>query len=445
MDEKFYEKTSESGFKIIDESVYPFVGLSDFLAESKEKFVYEDDKTYAGMATDSTLFSDEGEILGSEEVTLENHPDRIEMAVSPDDIIISKLMGAKSPTILARDGYSDFAWSNGFLILRQRNARFRVKFLYYVMRSRFFKKILDEHLTRGIGISAYYPRDLLRLRIPDVPTGVQEAVVREVEEIDARIVEIRNSIPDIPKLIDQVFSEEIGAQRNGIQDDFSVKNFSARFSDLGRRKNLRCDAKYTRFFKETGGEVFRNGENSKPLAVSLSPANMPLMGKGFLKESMILVDKEDVLPKTGTIVNMEYIDRIDSDKVMFGDSDLLVSKIDPFLGHIIQNEKDKPLIGTTEFLGFRIREGSHLDYIQYAMLSESFLEATRFLISGKRQPRVNRYDLLSMKIPLPTLEEQIVISKKISHKIGDLQDKISVIESLSEEIEKRIYSALAGN
>lgn len=444
LDEKFHRKLTESGFEIVKGSDYPSVQLSELLIESRERFRYREGEVYGGIPTGASRFTEDGEILEKEEVTLHDHPGRLEMAVRVNDIIISRLKGSKSPVILASGNHPNFVWSNGFIILRPRENRFLVKFLYYVMKSRFFRSILDENLSRGIGISAYFSRDILRLRVPAVPLEIQEKVVEEAENIEARIKEIRSSIPDIPRLIEKVFMEEFEGEEEINQNEKNTGTFISSFSDIGQRKNLRCDVKYTSFFRKTKSKVFLRIENLTPLKDALEPHPLPVVRKGFLKESMVLVDKEGVLPKSGTIISREFVDRIDSDKVLFGDSDLLVSKIDPFLGHVIRNQKNEPMIGTTEFLGLKVKSGSDVDFMRYSMLSDAFLESTRFLVSGKRQPRISSYDLLSIRMPVPDIKRQREISRKISARIGDLKEKMRIIESLRNEIDDMVKASLIG-
>ena len=75
-----------------------------------------------------------------------------------------------------------------------------------------------------------------------------------------------------------------------------------------------------------------------------------------LKREHILIEEEDVEKKTGVILNEEYVDRIESSKVLFADCDILVSKIRPYLGLVILNDKNKPYIGTTELVPYKVND-----------------------------------------------------------------------------------------
>lgn len=68
-------------------------------------------------------------------------------------------------------------------------------------------------------------------------------------------------------------------------------------------------------------------------------AHQEIVKKGLPSEDFILLDKENLEPRTGTILNEEIVNKLESDKIKFGSSDILISKIDPFLGHIILNDK----------------------------------------------------------------------------------------------------------
>lgn len=82
-------------------------------------------------------------------------------------------------------------------------------------------------------------------------------------------------------------------------------------------------------------------------------------------------------------------------------------------GHVILNDKTKPYIGTTELVPIRAKEGTDPRYVRYLLLSQNFLDASRYLMHGKRHPRIHIVDMMNLNVPYPKPEVQQNISEQI--------------------------------
>ena len=449
LDSKFYSKINEDDFKVINKSQYPFIELRHILFPSYEDFDYKEDEVYKSLSTNAENFDEEGNILNYGEVNKENHPDRIKYKVKEKDIVISSLKGAKVSAIFIDKDKTDYEWSNGFYIFKNQHQKFRTLYLYYLLRSRLFKAILDDNLSRGIGISVYYDRDLLRLKIPLVPETIQDETIESIVKIESEISKIKKSMPNTQEVIERVLEEELSCFYNQeLIDKRKTQVFSKKTSEISRRKFLRLDPKYYVFWDKTKGKLFESEKiNCVKLGRIIKLTKDKILKKGDLDKEYILIDKEDVDSKNGIIVNENQVDKIDSDKILFGEADILIPKLRPYLGGTFLNQKEKDLIGTPEFLPYSV-DGNKLlkEYLKYILLSKDFLNLVSYLSSGKEHPRISSYDLESIEIPLPISDEKLTKQKRvidiIEKRLGDLNEKRKLIENHRMKIENMIHQSL---
>lgn len=442
IDPKFYELIYADDLIFVQNKKNKLIELRQVLKTSYKDFEFEEDKKYKGLLTDADFFDEEGNILDHIDITKENHPKRVKHKVKIGDIVISSLKGANVKPMLIDKEKTEYVWSDGFYIFSKIDPRFENRFIFYIMKSQKLRDILDERLSRGIGISAYVERDLLRLKIPIISTETQQKALKQIDQLEGKIREVKNSMPEMQELIEKVIEGDLSSAFQELEEN-KTKVFVKRFSDIGKKLSLRCDPKYLFFWGITKGSIFKYEGKQIQLRHILETQKNRTVKKGLLNEKRILINKEDVEAKTGLILNEDYVDRIESDKVIFGDADLLVSKIDPFLGHVIINDKPKDMIGTTEFMPLKRKRDDNLQFIQYLLLSKAYLNITRFVLSGKRQPRINPYNLLGLKIPDIPETEQIKISNKIALEIGDLKSKKQKLKTYRDDIEIVLLNSLS--
>jgi restriction endonuclease S subunit len=321
-----------------------------------------------------------------------------------------------------------FTLSHYLVKIRFNSETFYPKFMVYWLNSSVIKEYFRACETgkTQMNLSKQY---LDKLPFPKIDKGIQESIVNKMKPIEARIVEIEKSIPNTQEVIERVFQELFGYVpcEKYVKKGFSL--FKQPFHKLGQRKYIRAGARYNSFWNIFKGMLF---ETDKPFkAVELRKLIVPykteIFEKGFLPKEYVLIDEEDIEQKTGVILNEEYVQKIESSKVLFADCDLLVSKIRPYLGHVILNEKEKPFIGTTELVPYKVIEDRiYPRLIQFMLLSNNFLELSKSIMSGKNQPRIQPYELLDLKVPLPP-REPIDLQKeavdRIEREIGNLKEK----------------------
>jgi len=444
LDSKFYDLfTKHADFSIIPSS-YATTSLKDILKPDYEEYKFETDKMYKGILTDSDFFDEEGNIIDEIEISKDNHPDRLKYKAHEEDIIIPNLKGAKATVVLVNKKVSNHVWSNGFYILKNVSQSFETKFLYYLLRSKMFRELLDDNLSRGIGLPSYYERDLLRLRIPIVPKEIQKEVVAKIELIEREIEKIKKTIPDMQQLINATLAELMSCYPNKLDTETQI--FNEKFSMISSKRNLRADPKYLLFWNKTNGEIFMSDKiPNKKLRKLVSSPYTERLEKGEYTKYYFLVDTEDIEPKTGVILNKNKVNKVESTKIIFGNADLLISKLRPYLGHVFINEKKEELIGTTEFIPYIVDESQiKKEFLECVLLSSTFLAFVIYLQYGKEHPRITNYDLESIEIPLPSVTDQIAFLKSTNDKIGDLKQKREELEKYRKGIELLLIETLKG-
>ncbi len=277
-------------------------------------------------------------------------------------------------------------------------------------------------MSRGIGISAYKEYDLLRIKIPLPTKDIQERLVSEIEKIEDKIKEEKQKIIPLQNVIDDIFVKYDVKSEKFKKGEFKV--FTTDMANIGKQNFLRCGVQYRAFWDVHNGLLF-NGKTKYPvvkLGSLMRLSKIKMLKKGILDKEYILIELENIEEKTGKVLNMNRIvTDIGSDKIYFGDADLITTKLRPYLGYTILNIPELELIGTTELLPFKVNKDKvYQEYLKYTLLTHEYLEKSQFLMYGKEHPRIHPLDLLNIKIPLP----RFINSKKIKDEI-QYQEKIN--------------------
>jgi len=218
-------------------------------------------------------------------------------------------------------------------------------------------------------------------------------------------------------------------------------NFLTKLSNITLQSQLRLDPKY-RYFKDERNNrtsLLNSIEDKKDVALSsiLELAKTSVVKKGELEEEMILVDLDDIEAGFGSLKQERLVSEIGSDKTIFGNSDIVCSKLTPEKGHFFINDKNKKYIGTTELIGYRLKNHHwNIKFLLYLLLHKDFRGDLEFLTSGKTHPRIQIPDFLAMRIPFVSYDRQVEAIKKIEEKENKILQIKSKIESLQDIIDE---------
>jgi type I restriction enzyme S subunit len=196
----------------------------------------------------------------------------------------------------------------------------------------------------------------------------------------------------------------------------NIPSFITSFQSIGDQVFLRCDPKYRHFWDNSHGYSLKPNKNVEDVKLrnELLPFNKKVLNKGLLTEDRIILDLADVESRTSLILQERIVDEIGSAKLDFADCDLVVNRLEPYLGKIVINDESKGYIGTTEWIPLRINNTRvNSLFLKYLLLLPQFLHSFRLLKSGKRHARMAYVDFRNVNIPLPSPEEQTILAKKI--------------------------------
>ena len=206
---------------------------------------------------------------------------------------------------------------------------------------------------------------------------------------------------------------------------------------LSAGKHCRLDPKYTSFTQINKWVVFKTNLRQVPLAELIQEIPIKKYKKGDLGEESYLVNVSDQEQRSGDLENITLTDKIGSDKNYLGDADIFISKLGMPKGYVFLNPyKGKKILGSTEFIPYKIKDATFSIYLKYLLIHNKMLKAYESLESGKTpsHKRVNPYEFLKIKVPLlsttqlnQVTKEIIPIEKKIKELKSQIKDPQEVI------------------
>lgn len=305
------------------------------------------------------------------------------------------------------------------------------KFLLYYLNSRLVRSYVEAYST-GKGQKEVSNWSLERIPIPtSLPFG---SINKRIREIEQKVAQLEGRCLSTQTIV----GEELVA--HGLKDPYSRRagtlEFVSSLVDISDNPVLRMGAQYRSFYEVLHARLFDPGRTSSrliKLGDVLEPYPAKICRKGFLPRPRLLIELEQIDSGTGQLNNTDnVVEKIGSDKIEFGDCDLLISKLRPYLAYVILNDPDKEFLGTTELLPFAVQGHDALvsSYVQALLLSDEAIERCSCLMYGKQHPRMDQRDLLSMLIPWP---------KKAAMRsfVGAVRRRLAADRSLRQNISRQ--------
>lgn len=230
-------------FKSISKNLIP---LKEILVPFYENFEFEDDIEYNGIPTGKAYLDQFGDIISTQLITKEEHPNRLKYKIDENCVLISSLKGAKIPALSFDFDLSNYVFSNGFYVFKIKE-NWSKKFILHLLRTEKIKSIIDNNIYRGIGISAYKEEDLLKILIPKIDLKNQLKIVELIQPIETEIIQLKNSKLKPLDIINKFFGAEFGISTNQVAELDKTNRLSVKFSQIHtNNSNLRNG---TRWFK----------------------------------------------------------------------------------------------------------------------------------------------------------------------------------------------------
>ncbi|MDH5782479.1 MAG: restriction endonuclease subunit S [Candidatus Bathyarchaeota archaeon] len=419
-----------------------FIKLAGVLSEKPRNGKNTGQSSYSMSPTDFVYLSvndvKEGYIDLSDPIFLNDSVgyELEEYKLTDGDIVITR-SGTVGVTYLYQEGNNKgILIPSGYLIIiRVDESKIDPQFLVEYFNSPLIKYFFETY-SCGKNTRNISQENLKKIPIPNFSLDRQTEILEELQKFENKAEATKQSIPNTQDVIEKTFCDLFDYISFEEYTKRWKPHFSQEFASFRNHRYLRAGPRYHSFWSCYNGLIFIS---KRKLAISrignlIRIYKPKIFKKGYLTDKYILIDKEDVEPRTGIILNEEYVEKIGSDKILFGNCDLLISKIDPFLGHVIINDKTKPYIGTTEFVPYIVnRDRANLFFMQYIFVSKDFLEISKNIMAGKRQPRITPYELANLKIPLPKLEQQENAVEIIRAQIGTVEGSKKKLEQIRRE------------
>jgi len=318
----------------------------------------------------------------------------------------------KIGTIGVLDASGQFVASENLLVIKLDDVALK--------RFRLLKRFIDFYLSfigkwelqqlRTGGESGSINQWLLQeVRVPLVPEDKQIEIINEVERYEMAIRKLRAQMIPLQNTIDRVFIER------GIKDSDSVELnsttvFTSNLKQLSEQRNLRCGSRYRWFWDRNGGVLFKTSRPLIRLSEWIEEKRPKVVKKGFLPEANRILELEDLESRTGRVIIQRMTDWIGSDKVVLNGFDIATGKLRPYLGYTIVKEdfadETHTVIGTTELIPLKTTNSVIPSFAKYLLLSQEYLSKSKALMSGKEHPRLQKYDLLNIRVPIVEKTEQ---------------------------------------
>ena len=134
---------------------------------------------------------------------------------------------------------------------------------------------------------------------------------------------------------------------------------------------------------------------------------------GEINDETWVLDLEDIEKDSGRILKFVSfkVRKSASTKHIFKKGDILYSKLRPYLNKVVIAPKDG--VCTSEILPLDFNGILINEFAQYLLMSSFFLESINLVTYGIKMPRLGTDDAKKMLLPVPPLNEQLGIVKKI--------------------------------
>lgn len=436
IDKKYHEITSGSGFNIFHSKAKNKVSLSEIIREDYENFQYEDGIEYKGIPTGQTYIDEDGEMISYQTVTLDDHPNRLKYKISKNHILISSLRLAKSPALLYENiDFEKCVFSNGFYSFLVSN-EWNQKYVLYLLRTNEVKKLIDNNIYRGIGISSYKAEDLLKIKVRNVPIQEQESAVEKIREIERGIAGLKAMTASTQEIIDKVFGERFGFDYQKLEAFKKSKIYHLEQQDFGNNLDLRFSVKYHRpagvfVKKQLAGITNKKIKHflAVPIALgaSVSPEDFDEKGDAYYVSMATIKTLEIELDETQLISKSFY--QTKKDKAL-EKGDIVMARSGVAIGKAAIVKEDFKGIFADFTMRIRFDSQKYNPMFGYYYLRSKYFQYLIELYKKGLQNQ-NIFPIVMQELPAPDLS---------------LEEQRQIVEEIGKEIEKQkdLYSKIAG-
>ncbi|HOT58394.1 MAG TPA: restriction endonuclease subunit S [Spirochaetales bacterium] len=361
-------------------------------------------------------------------------PSRANRIAKRNDVFQARMKNTNKPIIINVPTFEGALFSTGFLQLRPYGNTYIEKLIYYYVQSSYFLEQRDE-LATGSTQEALTDSNAVKLIIPLPPLNEQKRIVEKLDAILPKVKSAKARLEKIPVILKKFRQSVLAAACSGrlTEDWREGKSISNNY--LGEKieegpYELQDDWLWVEL--KNISSSFQYGTSSK----SEKEGKVPVLRMGNLQNGLI-----------------------DWSDLKYTNDDSEIKKYALSYGDVLFNRTNSPdLVGKTSiykekrtaiFAGYLIRinykpEYINSDYLNYCLNTERAKEwCKQVKTDGVSQSNINAQVLSTFLIPLPPLEEQQEIVRRVE-KLFALADSIEAkYKKALERVEKLEQSILA--
>lgn len=455
IDSKFHILHKNHGWNIFKSKNNNLVSLKEILTPNYENFDYNENQEYMGIPTGSDYLNEFGDIISYKIITKDEHPNRLKYKADESCILISSLKGAKIPALSFEYDISNHVFSNGFYIFKV-SEKWNKRFILYILRTNTIKSILDNNIYRGIGISAYREKDLLKIQIPLININVQNQLIDDIKSIEQEIENLKNQKRATQDILNDILSNKYKVNLSELKELESIKQFNIKFNGMSKKNYLIRNSFKWQKLEKLQNYMYKNINCIKKLSNYIISTNNGWSPKSSEMEEGIPVLGQEHILKSGKISlepsKFTTLTRNNIDSFFIKKDDFFVSRGNTIdlvaLAGIVEKNTNKDIIYPDLYIKVDfIIEYVNKEYMTY--IFNSFFGRIYFkhVAKGKNQTmvKVSAKEILDFEVPLPSIKEQEDIVNDIKFKIN-AQNKINKqIKQKQNEISKIIEDVMRGN
>ena len=355
---------------------------------------------------------------------------------------------AKSPALFfENEDLSEYVFSNGFYIFKVKDD-WNNKFVLYILRTKKLKSILDNHIYRGIGISAYKKEDLLKIKIPLIAKPKQDQVVIQIEPIEKKIKELKAQITPPQEVINKVFAREFGFDlENADEKKKNMIHYSSLIDVANEELKFDISLKYRFIFNKYVKNPSKNEWIELGKIVKVKGGKRLPKGQNITEEDTgFKYVRVDDLSWSGIfdLENIKYITEENHKKIknyISEENDILLTIVGATVGKcgLVPLELDGENI-TENYARLIIldKENYLPEYINYCLQSKTSVYQIDEYKGRSSQGKLALFRIKKIKIPniKPKLQQKIV--DEIKEELDKQEQIKSKIESERNKIDEII-------
>ena len=357
------------------------------------------------------------------------------------DILLSKVGTTGIPVLVDTD--VQFSLFVSVALLRIFNECVYNKYILNAMLSPFSQMQVEDN-TRGVGNKNWVMRDIAHTLISLPPLAEQKRIVAKIEKLMplveeyGKMEETRLQLDaDLPATLEKsILQEAIQGKlvpQNPSDEPASelLKRIASERKALVKAGKLKRDKGESVIFRSSDRLAYetRNGEtvciqDEIPFEIPDSwewvrLGNVSNYGQctsvdtSDIRPSTWSLDLEEIEKGTGRLLVRKTVaeKKSKSSKHVFAKGTLLYSKLRTYLNKVLVADMDG--VCTSEIVPVELQGGICAEYVRLVLMSPYFLEYTASKGYGVKMPRVGTDDMKQSLIPLPSLDEQRRIVKRV--------------------------------